>query len=70
MGGAAEHHFRKARPTTEELPWGTLVPSEYSLSAVQYLELDHLGLDLPSKLLPSRGVGQGFLDQQVQELGK
>jgi hypothetical protein len=24
MGGAAEHHFRKARPGIEELPWGTL----------------------------------------------
>jgi hypothetical protein len=36
MGGAAEHHFRKARPTTEELPWGTVVPAEYSPSAVEY----------------------------------
>jgi hypothetical protein len=36
MGGAAEHHFRKARPAVEDLPWGTIVPSEYSPSAVEY----------------------------------
>jgi hypothetical protein len=36
MGGAAEHHFRKARPTTEELPWGTLAPSKYAPAAVDY----------------------------------
>jgi len=29
MGGAAEHHFRKARPGIEELPWGTLDVSAY-----------------------------------------
>ena len=29
MGGAAEHHFRKARPGIEELPWGTLDTSHY-----------------------------------------
>jgi hypothetical protein len=29
MGGAAEHHFRKARPGIEELPWGTLDVSDY-----------------------------------------
>jgi hypothetical protein len=34
MGGPAEHHFRKARPTTETLPWGTLDPSKYSPEAV------------------------------------
>jgi hypothetical protein len=36
MGGAAEHHFRKARPATEELPWGTLDPSQYAPAAVDY----------------------------------
>ncbi|MGO9837380.1 MAG: hypothetical protein ACLP1X_24580 [Polyangiaceae bacterium] len=35
MGGAAAHHFRKARPTTEELPWGTLVVSKYAPAAVE-----------------------------------
>ena len=34
MGGAAEHHFRKARPRTEELPWGTVDPSQYDPAAV------------------------------------
>jgi hypothetical protein len=34
MGGPAEHHFRKARPATEELPWGTLDPSKYAPAAV------------------------------------
>ncbi len=29
MGGAAEHHFRKARPGIDELPWGTLDVSDY-----------------------------------------
>jgi hypothetical protein len=29
MGGAAEHHFRKARPGIEELPWGTLDIRDY-----------------------------------------
>jgi P-aminobenzoate N-oxygenase AurF len=36
MGGAAEHHFRKARPAIEELPWGTLDPSAYAPAAVDY----------------------------------
>ncbi|HLK40429.1 MAG TPA: hypothetical protein VKU41_26940 [Polyangiaceae bacterium] len=36
MGGAAEHHFRKARPTTEELPWGTLDASKYARPAIEY----------------------------------
>ncbi|MGO9838538.1 MAG: hypothetical protein ACLP1X_30520 [Polyangiaceae bacterium] len=35
MGGAAEHHFRKARPTTEELPWGTLVTSDFAPAAIE-----------------------------------
>jgi hypothetical protein len=30
MGGAAEHHFRRVRPAVEELPWGTLDPSDYA----------------------------------------
>ena len=34
MGGAAERHFRKARPGVDDLPWGTLNPSEYDPSAV------------------------------------
>ena len=29
VGGAAEHHFRKARPGIEDLPWGTLDTSQY-----------------------------------------
>ena len=29
MGGAAEHHFRKARPGIDDLPWGTLDVSAY-----------------------------------------
>ncbi len=29
MGGAAEHHFRRARPGIEELPWGTLDTTDY-----------------------------------------
>ena len=36
MGGAAEHHFRKARPAVEALPWGTLVLSEYAPAAVEH----------------------------------
>ena len=36
MGGAAEHHFRRARPGTEDLPWGTLVPAKYAPSAIEY----------------------------------
>jgi hypothetical protein len=35
MGGAAEHHFRKARPRVEELPWGSLDPSKFSPVAVE-----------------------------------
>jgi hypothetical protein len=35
MGGAAEHHFRKARPHTDELPWGTVDPSKYEPAAVE-----------------------------------
>jgi hypothetical protein len=34
MGGAAERHFRKARPATEALPWGTLDSAAYSPAAV------------------------------------
>jgi hypothetical protein len=34
MGGAAEHHFRKARPAVADLPWGTLDPSKYAPEAV------------------------------------
>lgn len=29
MGGAAEHHYRKARPGIDDLPWGTLDVSDY-----------------------------------------
>jgi len=29
MGGAAEHHFRKAEPGVDDLPWGTLDTSDY-----------------------------------------
>jgi hypothetical protein len=36
MGGAAEHHFRKARPAIDELPWGTIDPSRYAPAAVDY----------------------------------
>jgi len=36
MGGAAEHHFRKARPATETLPWGSLDPSRYDPAAVEF----------------------------------
>jgi hypothetical protein len=36
MGGAAERHFRKARPATEELPWGSLDPSKYHPAAVEF----------------------------------
>jgi len=36
MGGAAEHHFRKARPGADDLPWGTLDPAKYSPQAVEY----------------------------------
>jgi hypothetical protein len=33
-GGAAEHHFRRARPAVSELPWGTLAPTDYDPAAV------------------------------------
>jgi hypothetical protein len=36
MGGAAEHHFRKARPDVESLPWGTLDPKKFAPEAVEY----------------------------------
>jgi hypothetical protein len=36
MGGAAEHHFRKVRPAAGDLPWGTLIASEYSPAAIEY----------------------------------
>ena len=35
MGGAAEHHFRRARPGLDELPWGTLDPRQYAPTAVE-----------------------------------
>jgi hypothetical protein len=35
MGGAAEHHFRKARPAVEQLPWGTLDRAKYQPAAVE-----------------------------------
>jgi hypothetical protein len=35
LGGAAEHHFRKARPGIDEIPWGTLDPSRYAPAAVE-----------------------------------
>jgi len=35
MGGAAEHHFRRARPGVDDLPWGTIDVSEYAPSAVE-----------------------------------
>ena len=34
LGGPAEHHFRKARPGTDDLPWGTLRASDYPPSLV------------------------------------
>jgi hypothetical protein len=36
MGGAAEHHFRRARPATEQLPWGTIEASRYAPASVDY----------------------------------
>ncbi len=36
MGGPAEHHFRKVRPAANDLPWETLVPSDYSPLAIDY----------------------------------
>src|SRR5271167_1452395 len=35
MGGAAERHFRKARPAAVELPWGTLDLAKYAPAAVE-----------------------------------
>jgi hypothetical protein len=29
LGGAAEHHYRNAKPDLMSLPWGTLEPSKY-----------------------------------------
>jgi hypothetical protein len=34
LGGVAEHHFRKARPFVDEMPWGTLDPSRYPAELV------------------------------------
>jgi hypothetical protein len=34
MGGAAEHHFRKARPGVDLLPWGSVDRSGYAPAAV------------------------------------
>jgi hypothetical protein len=34
MGGAAEHHFRRARPGVESLPWGTLDVTSYAPEVV------------------------------------
>ncbi len=34
MGGPAEHCFRKARPSTESLPWGTVDTSKFSAAAL------------------------------------
>src|SRR5580692_6076171 len=36
MGGAPEHHFRAARPGTDDLPWGTLDPTRYAPAAVEF----------------------------------
>jgi hypothetical protein len=35
MGGAAEHHFRKARPEVEGLPWAKIDTSQYAPAAVE-----------------------------------
>jgi hypothetical protein len=29
LGGPAEHHFRRARPGTDDLPWGTIKVGDY-----------------------------------------
>lgn len=34
LGGVTEHHFRKARPGVDELPWGTLDVSRYPAALV------------------------------------
>jgi hypothetical protein len=36
MGGAAEHHFRSARPGIEQLPWQTLEVAQFTKAAVEY----------------------------------
>jgi hypothetical protein len=36
MGGAAEHHFRRARPGVDELPWGSVDVSKFSPAAVDH----------------------------------
>jgi hypothetical protein len=35
MGGAAEHHFHKARPAALELPWGTIELKDYDPAAIE-----------------------------------
>jgi hypothetical protein len=35
MGGAAAHHFRKARPGADDHPWGTVDVSQYAPAAVE-----------------------------------
>jgi hypothetical protein len=39
LGGAAEHHFRKARPEVEDLPWATIDTSEFAPRAVERARL-------------------------------
>ena len=34
MGGVAEHHFRRARPLDEDIPWHSLDPKRYSDAAL------------------------------------
>jgi hypothetical protein len=46
MGGAAEHRFRKARPGTDQLPWGTLDPSKFSPEAVDRARRSWTGVAL------------------------
>lgn len=36
MGGTAEHHFRRARPGADDLPWGSMDVSRYSTAAVEW----------------------------------
>lgn len=35
MGGAAAHHFRKARPGADDHPWGTVDVTKYAPAAVE-----------------------------------
>jgi hypothetical protein len=35
MGGAAAHHFRKARPGADDHPWGTVDVAQYAPAAVE-----------------------------------